>query len=245
MTSASEGQARRMLARCLLCFGIVAILSATEARAGAASYNFYLAGIRLGSLEIGSERVDNRYSAIGRFETAGLLGLLDFFFDGQATGTIAPDGTVVPSRFVAASNSPRAFRHTRIDWRDGTPTLVSVEPPRSTSPDPAEQTGTLDPVSAGFRLLSDAPEELICNTTVVVFDGSRRTRLTLAPAVEDGSLLSCAGRYARLEGEAESLADLREFTFHVDFRRSANGIASVQRIEVPTKFGNATIDRHD
>ena len=161
MNSTFERQARRTLARGLLCCGIVAILCATQARAGAVSYDFYLAGIRLGSLEIGSERTNRRYSAVGRFETAGLLGFLDFFFDGQATGTITPDGTVVPSHFVAASKSPRAFRQTRIDWQDGMPIRVSVDPPRSTSPEPAEQTATLDPVSAGFRLLSDAPADRI------------------------------------------------------------------------------------
>ena len=72
---------------------------------------------------------------------------------------------------------PRADRDTDIDWEDGTPVSVSVEPPRESAPDPAAQAGTLDPVSAGFAVLRDRAGRELCDTTVEVFDGSRRSRL--------------------------------------------------------------------
>ena len=120
-----------------------------------ATFDFSVAGIRVGSLMMEGEQKAGRYDARSRIDTAGIVGMfLAFFFDGTSTGSLA--GTqVVPGRYDATSKSPRALRKTAIEWKDGTPVKVSVEPPRSTAPDPAKQAGTLDPVSAGFRLLRD------------------------------------------------------------------------------------------
>ena len=150
----------------------------------------------------------------------------DFFFDGQASGQLAPGGKVVPELFTATSKSPRALRHSRIEWEDGTPVMVSVEPPRSTAPDPAAQSGTLDPVSASVRLLRDAPADEICATTVNVFDGSRLSRLKVAAPVEKDGRLVCNGTFSRIEGEAHSMAERREFPFSLVFTRTGDGMAT-------------------
>ncbi len=120
---------------------------------------------------------------------------------------------------------------------------VSVVPPRSSAPDPETQRGTLDPVSAGFRLLRDAPADEICDTTVDIFDGSRRSRLKLAPPAEKNGDLICAGTYARIEGEAHSASKQREFPFQMTFRTDDAGIARLQRIETRTQFGKAVVER--
>jgi uncharacterized protein DUF3108 len=221
----------------------LALVSGGTAEAGESHFDFYIAGIRVGALTLGAEQVGDSYSATGRIDTAGIAGLLDFFFDGQAAGSLGRNGKVVPIRFAATSKSPRALRHTLIEWEDGTPVKVSVEPPRDSAPDPAQQAGTLDPVSASFRLLRDAPADAICDTTLDVFDGSRRSRLRLAPPVETADGLICDGAYARLEGEGHSLADLREFPFRIVFRRNGGGLAQLERIEAPTSFGSAVIER--
>lgn len=216
---------------------------ATDAWPGEASFDIFLAGIRVGALTLGSEQSGRDYTASGRLTTAGIAGLFNYFFDGEASGSVGRDGTVVPSRFAAISKSPRAFRRTLIEWRDGIPTMATVEPPRATAPAPSEQAGSLDPVSAAYRVLRDAPADAICNATVDIYDGSRRTRMTLSPpmAIPDG--LFCAGTYSRLEGEAESIADLSEFSFRVVFRQGRDGLAKLQSIEAPTNFGKAKIER--
>jgi Protein of unknown function (DUF3108) len=220
----------------------LALIAGSAARAGESSFDFYIAGIRVGALTLGTAESGGGYSAAGRIDTAGIAGLFGFFFDGEAAGNLGRDGTVVPVRYTATSKSPRALRHTVIDWQNGTPVRVSVEPPRSSAPDPAQQSGTLDPVSASFLLLRDAPVDTICDTTLDVFDGSRRSRLTLAPPVEADGGLACSGTYARLEGEGHTLARRREFPFRIVFRR-AGDLAQLQRIEAPTSFGNAVIER--
>ena len=234
---------RRSIFRSLL---LAVALAAGAGKAGAteASFDFTIAGIRVGTLVLDADDDGNNYDATARIDTAGVIGMFaDFFFDGSATGTVSGDGTVVPLRYTATSKSPRALRHSLIEWKNGTPVTVSVKPPRSSAPDPADQHGALDPVSAGFRLFRDAPPEDICDTVVYIFDGSRRSRLAFDPPVADGDRLTCAGRYARVEGEPNSIADLREFPFSVVFRRNAEGVAQLQRIEAPTSFGTAVIKR--
>ena len=69
--------------------------------------------------------------------------------------------------------------------------------------------------------------------------------MTLSPPVADPAGLFCSGTYARLEGEAESIADLSEFSFRVVFRKGRDGLAELQSIEAPTNFGKAEIERRD
>jgi hypothetical protein len=213
------------------------------AAAEQASFSFSVAGIKVGALTMASEQSGAAYTATSRIDTAGLAGMFDFFFDGQATGRVADGGTVVPASYVATSRSPRALRQTKIGWERGVPVSVSVEPPRSSAPEPSEQGGTLDPVSAGFRLFRSAPAEAICDTSVDVFDGSRRSRLRLAQPAADGEALVCAGTFARIEGEAHSMADLREFPFRLVFVPNGDGLYRLERIEAPTNFGRAVLSR--
>ena len=221
----------------------LALAMALPARAEQATFDFSVAGIRVGSLMMEGEQKAGRYDARSRIDTAGIVGMfLSFFFDGTSTGSLA--GTrVVPGRYDATSKSPRALRKTAIEWKDGTPVKVSVEPPRSTAPDPAKQGGTLDPVSAGFRLLRTMPAADVCNTTVRVFDGSRLSQLQLAKPVTSGDKLTCTGTFARIEGEAHSLTSLRKFPFSLVFRKVDGGDAVLERIEAPTNYGNAVLTR--
>ncbi len=227
--------------------GLAAMAAAPEAApADQSSFSFSISGIHVGQMSLGLEQSGDRYDASTRIDTAGIVGVFaDFFFDGAASGNIVSGGEVVPQLFTATSKSPRALRHSRIEWKNGTPVKVSVEPPRDSSPDPADQTGTLDPVSAGVRLLRDAPANEICDTTILVYDGSRLSRLKVAAPREKDERLICDGTYARLKGEASSLVGAREFPFSITFVRRPDGTATLERIEAPTDFGQAIVARVD
>jgi hypothetical protein len=224
--------------------GLLAAL-ALPAAAQPASFDFTIAGFKVGQVVMDSRNEGDRYAAAARVDTAGVVSVLaDFYFDGQAQGTVGRDGRVVPHLFTAKSRSPRAERTTRVEWQGGTPVSVSVVPPRDGAPEPSTQGGTVDPVSASFRLLSDAPADQVCNTTIDIFDGSRRSRLRIGAAQAAGEMLVCQGAYARIEGESHSLADLREFPFTLSFSRDGE-MARLQRIEAPTNFGKAVLSRRD
>ena len=224
--------------------GLLALV-ALPAAAEPASFDFTIAGFKVGQVVMDSRNEGDRYAAAARVDTAGVASVLaDFYFDGQAQGTVRRDGRVVPDLFTAKSRSPRADRVTRVEWQGGTPVSVSVVPPRDDAPEPSTQGGTLDPVSASFQLLRDAPAAEVCNTTIDIFDGSRRSRLRVGKAQAAEGMLICQGTYARIEGESHSIADLREFPFTLSYSRDGE-MARLERIEAPTNFGKAVLSRRN
>jgi Protein of unknown function (DUF3108) len=230
--------------RRLVAAGLFLAQAPLPAAAGVAVFDLRIAGVPAGQMSIDLDHADGSYQAASTITATGLVGLLTgYAFDGRATGTLRPDGSVVPARFVATSSSPRADRKTQILFEDGTPVEVSVVPPRDSTPDPASQAGTLDPVSAGFVLLRENAPEKLCNTTIDLFDGSRRSRIRLGAVTPRDGVLICRGTFARIEGEALTSADGREFPFELQFRMNGDGLAAIHRIEAPTKFGMAVIER--
>jgi hypothetical protein len=234
----------RVLRIAMLAAGLGAALPASPALAGSSVYDLKLAGVRLGEIRIDAEESGESYRAASRIVSTGLVGAFtDYGFVGEATGRLAADGSIAPERFRATSVSPRAERRTEIDWQGTTPVRVSVVPPRSREPDPARMVGALDPVSAGFALLRDNAPENICDASIEVYDGSRRSRLVLGDPVKGDGTLSCNGTYARLEGEAHSLSSQTEYPFRLVFRPRGDGLMRLDRIETETRFGRAVVAR--
>ena len=219
-------------------------LAAGPAAAERADFDFYIAGIRVGAMSFASARSGAQYSAASRIEAAGVLGaFVNFYFDGASTGSVSGKGAVVPATYRADTKSPKGPKRTEIDWKGGAPVRVSVEPPRNSAPDPAKQGGTLDPISAGLAVLFDRPANDVCDTSVDVFDGTRRSRLVLGRPETAGAEIACGGTYARLEGEASSMASAREFPFRLVFHANGDGSAHLMRIETRTDFGRAVLER--
>lgn len=219
-------------------------LAGGGARAAEAQFDFRVMGFPLGSVAMTWTTSGPRYGATANVDATGVVGFFtSFFFHGTATGTLAADGTVVPVRFEAESKSSREVTQTTIAWRNGAPATVTIVPPRDNVADPAEQGGTLDPVSAAFRLLRDVPQAEACNVSVDMFDGSRRSRLKVAKAEAQGAGLVCRGSYTRMKGDALGSLDRNQFPFTLTYSVGADGIARVERIEAPTNFGTAVVAR--
>lgn len=236
------GWALRLRILSAACAG--ALAAAAPGLAGSTVYDLTLQGVRLGEITIDAEQAGGSYRAASRIVSTGVVGALtDYGFQGEASGRLGADGGVMPAWFRATSISPRAKRRTEIDWQGATPVRVSVEPPRKREPDPARMAGALDPVSAGFALLRDNAPDSVCNTRVDVYDGSRRSRLTLGAPVAGEGTLSCTGTYARLEGEPHSLSSQAEYPFRLVFRARGDGLMQLDRIETETRFGRAVVAR--
>lgn len=237
----------RPIRNALLALAVAPLAAAPAAAAETyeAAFDFRIAGIRAGEISMGGVESGRTYEARAKVNTAGLVGIFaDFRFDGTAAGGVAGDGRIVPQVFRASSVSPRAARETRIDWENGTPVFVSVKPERSTSPDPSNQTGTLDPVSASFALLRDVPVAEVCGKSVDVFDGSRRSRITLGkPEMQGDGEILCNGRYERLEGEEQTFNTSSSYPFKAIFRDRGDGVAQLQRLDTKTQFGRAALVR--
>lgn len=234
---------RRPLLRCLLLALLLGGVGGTARAAETASFDLTVAGFRAGTMSLATTRDASTYSGRAKVNAAGVVGaFVTFTYDATANGAVTAKGGVVPTRFDANSVSPGNAHKTTILWKGGVPTSVTITPPRDDVPNPAEQGGTLDPVSAAVKMLSDGPVEQRCDMVVTVFDGSRLSRLALGPRKPSGSGFTCAGSYARVKGVAASISSLREFPFTLTFSQ-AGGIAKLQRIETSTSFGKAVLSR--
>ncbi len=219
-------------------------LLASQALAENSTFDFYVSGIPVGKMSLSTSETKSSYSARSRIEASGFIGmLLTFYYDGESKGAITRQGAIVPALFEAHSKTPRTDRRTRIDWKNGTPVSVNVNPARDNAPDPAKQTGTIDPISAGFAILRDLPQDQLCDKTLMVFDGSRLSRLRLDPAKDGGGTFTCVGKYARVEGEAHTLSDQREFPFELVFSKQSGGVGRLEQIQTDTSFGRAVLRR--
>lgn len=220
-------------------------LAAPALSAGAQVYDLAVSGIPIGAVTISSAVSGESYEATGTIVPNAFIGALTSYrFDGVARGRLTRDGRVVPVRFSANSSSPRATRRTEIEWRGETPVKVSVEPPRKFAPNPAKVVGALDPVSTAFALLRDNSADAICDVAVYMFDGSRRSRLSLAaPAKAADGTYSCAGTYSQLEGEKHDFSTEAEYPFTLIFAPRGGGMLTLERIETRTRFGPAVVTR--
>lgn len=229
----------------LLALGLVMIQTAHAAPAETRVYQITVSGLPLGTVTLASEQSGSDYRAQSQITPNGLVAAFtSYSFDGRAAGRIDGQGRIEPRRFTADSSSPRAKRRTEIEWNGPTPVKVTVEPPRQRQPDPERVHGALDPVSAGFALLRDAPPDAICDTAVEVFDGSRRSKLTLGKPRAVAGGFACQGTYARIEGEAHSISDTQaSYPFTITFAPAAGGMVTLERIETRTRFGTAVVSR--
>ncbi len=234
---------RRSLRAALVAAGLMAAGAAAPSQADGA-FDLTLSGVRVGTVTLRTEQSGSDYRAASTITPSVVVGAFtSYAFDGRASGRIDAGGKVTPVSFTADSTSPRATRRTEIEWRGDTPIRVSVEPPRRNPPDPARVVGALDPVSAGFALLRDNAPDKICDTSIEVFDGSRRSRLALGKPAASGAGFTCAGSYARLEGEAHSLSSQTEYPFTLVFAPTGDGLVRIERIQTRTRFGPAVIAR--
>ena len=231
------------------CLGLLSLLAgpalaAAESDEGTARFAISVAGIPAGELTLTHSLSGERYRAGGEMRATGLIGAISRIrFDGDVTGRVASDGRLEPEHYTAFSRSTRSERDTEIVFEGGDPVFVSVVPPRSTTPDIAAQKGTLDPVSAAIALLRDGSPDEVCNDRVELFDGSRRSELRVGRPEEREGATVCQGSYTRLEGEAHSMSDAGDWRFQLVFLPNGDGLLSLHRIELPTRFGLAVMER--
>lgn len=211
-------------------------------------YDVYVSGLKIGGLGLNARVEGQRYSASGRVSGSGIIGaFFTFDFSGQSIGAVLQDGRLRPQQYSATQSDGKTTRSTVIRYVAGTPRDVQFTPDRSKRPNdilPSRQKGTLDPISATFALLTEAPAGEACGRSVDIYDGLRRSRLTVEPRrpAKDG-LFVCEGVYTRVAGySASDLAKRRTFPFTMTFRE-LSGVMQVVKFQTDTTFGRATAIR--
>jgi hypothetical protein len=234
--------------RRLLAAAIVAGLGApTMAQVDQAVFDFSVRGVRAGTLTFSGEVTDRRYSVSGRLESAGLVGLIrSVRYDGQAQGSHRA-GRYTPARYVEKADTGTRVSEAVMEYKRGVPQVKVYNPPREAQDgglDPSRQGGTVDPLTAMFATLRDVPKGQECNIALTLFDGKRRSQVSLGPPMPSESGVTCAGEYRRLEGfSPDDMAERSRFPFTVYMVPAEGGLMRVAEVRMESIYGNARLKR--
>ncbi|MFC3060463.1 DUF3108 domain-containing protein [Paenirhodobacter populi] len=225
-------------ARRLRRFALSALLAAFCAQGARADqtdrivFDFSLRGITAGQLAINGEIKGNTYSASGVLKTSGFLGAIRTLrYDAQVSGRYA-QGRFTPSRMDETAQRGNERVEYVMLYRNGVPAGVTRNPPRQpreSDVDPAAQGGTIDPLTALYAVLRDVDRGEACRFSAYMFDGSKRSQVTLSEPVAAGNGVRCSGEYRRIAGFSErEMREKPRFPFTLTYAPTPDG----QRLRV-------------
>ena len=144
-----------------------------------------LMGLHVLRLHTQMEEAGDRYSIAVDYATTGVAGLVvDQSTRAEAQGRIVGP-SAQPDSFRSTTRRNGAERQNHVNYRpDGSLDAGSVPPPPTpVSPDAAR--GTVDNLTAYFRLERQLASKKTCNMTVPVFDGRHRYDLVFEDAGQE------------------------------------------------------------
>ncbi|MCS6853299.1 MAG: DUF3108 domain-containing protein [Elioraea sp.] len=177
------------LALALLLFGLSAPTRANEAVF--ASYTVYFSGFRVVELDASLALAADRYRALARLRTAGLLAA---FVRGEQVSEV--EGRVTPATALGLSPDRYALegrwrdrvRRVALRWHGTTPEVLALVPANEEEREPVPpelQRGTVDTMSALVALIARVSASGRCDGAAGVFDGRRRSDFTAATEGEE------------------------------------------------------------
>ena len=138
-------------------------------------YAVHIGGIHTVDLKIDLALGTDSYKVNLSSEVQGLVRLfLPWSLRVQSKGRVAEEGLVPQSAHTESSwRGKRRWR--TLEYREGRPVLVSVEPKRKTSAVPPDQLlGSVDVATAILTVARSVPSERSCAMRVPIYDGRRR-----------------------------------------------------------------------
>lgn len=211
------------------------------------TFDVVLMGLKAGELQINGKIEGNGYGANGSLATTGILGALrKLRYDAAVWGSTSGTG-FTPVRYEENADTPSRKSKSTMVYQGGTPVSVSREPPRTprdTDLDPKKQAGTVDPLTALYAVLRDVDRDQICTLSMQIFDGARRSMVTLDSPVPDGQQIRCSGEYRRVAGfKAKEMQEKSRFPFTLTYAPTADGHMRVVEISTDTIYGKGRLKR--
>lgn len=210
-------------------------------------FNLYIRGFRAGTISTAVRKTKTGYALAGAVQpTRFLRRLRDVGYKGTASGTYKGN-KYRPRKYTGNIKTGSRTSVVKMRWRNGRPIVDSYEPSRekrSYDINPSAQTGTIDLLSALHSVFEDSARADLCNRTLPMFDGRRRSKLTLSKPkmTEEGA--TCAGTYTRVAGF--SPADLKKrvnFPFTLVYQLQDDETFRLMSFHTQTTFGKASAVR--
>ncbi len=238
------GSYRSLLAA--LWLGAAAATPALAERQDQGTFDLAIRGIRAGVLSFSGSNDGTSYSAVGRLESTGIVAAIrKVRYDASASGRMAK-GKWSPARYEEQADTGKRQSASLLEYRDGIPREL-LKASREGTPqyiDPATQAGTVDPMTALYATLRDVPAAEACRLSLMMFDGARRSQITLSSPEVAGDTIACTGEYRRLAGFSEKeMAEKQRFAFRLSYASADPGHVRVVSVTMDTLYGRATLTR--
>ncbi|MEO0356764.1 MAG: DUF3108 domain-containing protein [Pseudomonadota bacterium] len=229
---------RHFIVAGLCAFLSTAALAVGGPNGGSASYAVQVAGITVGQMNI-TAREDNRgYAAAIEMRSTGLAAAFaKYRFVASVQGRRTASGSMSPQRYVEDSDTGRRQSNLTMTYSGGVPSPAPRDPDATISA--ASQRGTIDPMSAVFALFRDQSSAEICRGNHDIYDGSKRTRLSLSRGQQSGDRMICAATFTRVAGfSADRLAEGTSFPMRLEYVERG-GVYELDRLTVDSARGRA------
>lgn len=234
-------------AACIAATGGAAIASQPGIREDAGQFNIYVGPFRAGVLGFSGLTNGNEYAARGILRSTGLVGsLVRVSYEATSRGRVNGQ-QLQPLSYTEKANTGTRESEAVMEWRNGVPQVKEYRPARTPRPgdvDPRTQRGTLDPMTAFYKVLRDVPRSELCNIDFFMFDGARRSRVILSQPEPNGNGIDCVGEYRRVQGFSEAeMADRVSFPFTLRYVENGEGLWQLQEVTTQSTFGLARMRR--
>lgn len=228
---------------------LFATASSAFAENDSLTYAVYVYGFKIGVLRVELVQTPTRYAAAGRVTTTGLMAqIAKFNFDGKVKG-YRQDTRYWPEEYSATITRKSEETTVRMAYNSRTPKVLEYSPerdPHDTDVDPAKQTGAVDLISGAYMILRDVPREQLCDKTIQMFDGRRRSQIRQDKPAITGDKARCAGAYQRLAGFSVSeMAEQSSFPFMLYYEMQKDGNYRLMSIETQSVVGSAKMVRRN
>ncbi|SLN39630.1 hypothetical protein PSA7680_01958 [Pseudoruegeria aquimaris] len=227
------------------------VVSATFATAPAlaedAIFDVSLRGIKGGSLTLSAVESNGQYAATGLAQTTGLVGAIARFrYTAKVRGSVR-GGRYRPAAYSETEHTSRRDSTSTITYRNGVPVVVSGREGRKPRPwdiDPARQGDAVDPLTALHLTLRAVPESEVCRLSVFVFDGHRRSKVSLSQPKRSETGYTCKGEYRRVSGyKPADMEERTSFPFTVEMAPAGGGKFHPVKITSASLYGTVTMNR--
>jgi len=234
-------------------FGALALAAALATTApaladGASSGTFDLdiRGFRAGVLQFSGTTSGSSYAVAGKLESTGLAAAIrKIRYDAKSSGRVS-SGQWSPARYEEQADTGKRQSQSRMEYSGGVPAEM-IKESREGRPnfvDPATQGGTVDPLTALYATLHDVQVGQACDLKLVMFDGARRSQITLSSAEQDGETITCAGEYRRLAGFSDKeMAEKQRFPFRLTYGAAEGDMVRVVSVTMDSLYGRASLTR--
>ena len=219
-------------------------LAAAPARAEIETrFDVLFRGVPVAEITLVARETGMAYALAGQVRATGLAGVFARLrFQLQAEGVMAGD-LPRPRRYAEDVDTGRRVSQVEVSFAGDTPQILrQTPPPGPEAVPPGDAAGTVDPLSALWQLARGGTEP--CGWRLPVYDGARRSDLSLGPAAGDDTL-TCAGAYTRVAGfPPEDMAERATFPFTATYA-TQDGAFVLTEVAATSLLGPIRIVRRD